>query len=195
MRKALYILGTLDDLDVQWLSKNGVIHSTQAGSQLITQGQPIDFLYIVLEGELSVRTGAGTGTEIAKLQSGEIVGEMSFVDSRPPSASVFATQDSHLLALKRDMLTTKLQKDTGFASRFYRAIAIFLADRLHVTTGRLGYGGPEQDVDVDLIEDSAMEDVSLANMRFDELLRQLRGDYRVRGAGASATHYSARREE
>jgi CRP-like cAMP-binding protein len=124
--------------------------------------------------------------EVAKLLSGEIVGEMSFVDSRPPSASVYATQDSHLLALRRDLLSEKLLKDTGFAARFYRAIAIFLADRLHVTTGRFGYGGPEQDRDVDEIEDSAMDDVSLAAVRFDGLLKQLRGDYRARSAGAGS---------
>jgi CRP/FNR family cyclic AMP-dependent transcriptional regulator len=185
MRKALYILGTLDDVDVEWLSKHGAVCSTSPGSQLIQQGKPIEHLYILLEGELSVSIGSGKGVEIARLQSGEIVGEMSFVDSRPPSASVFATQESHLLALRKDVLSAKLQKDNAFSSRFYRAIAIFLADRLHVTTGRLGYGGPEQDVDVDQIEDSAMEDVSLANIRFDGLLRQLRGDYRARGAGAS----------
>jgi CRP/FNR family cyclic AMP-dependent transcriptional regulator len=181
MRKALYILGILEDTDVEWLSQNGTVHSASAGSYLIKEGEPIEHLYILLEGELSVGVGSKV-IEVATLLPGEIVGEIAFVSSRPPTASVLVKQQSHLLTLHRDTLSTKLQRDTAFASRFYRAIALFLADRLHVTTGRFGYGDYRQDVDVDLIDDSAMEDISLAAVRFDKLLKLVRGDYRARGA-------------
>jgi CRP/FNR family transcriptional regulator, cyclic AMP receptor protein len=190
MRKALYILGILEDTDVEWLSQHGAVHSASAGSYLIKEGQPIDHLYILLEGELSVRVGS-KDVEVATLLPGEIVGEIAFVTSRLPTASVLVKQPSHLLTLHRDTLSTKLQRDTAFSSRFYRAIALFLADRLHVTTGRFGYGDHQQDVDVDLIDDAAMDDISLAAVRFDKLLKLVRGDYRARGAAVANSSSSA----
>jgi len=39
------------------------------------------------------------------------------------------------------LLQQRIASDTAFAARFYRALAIFLADRLRATTRRLGYGG------------------------------------------------------
>ncbi|MBC8165426.1 MAG: cyclic nucleotide-binding domain-containing protein [Bryobacteraceae bacterium] len=183
MRKALYILSVLEDTDLEWMAHKGSIERVPAQSELISEGQVTASLYFVLDGELAVRAGGADGTEIARLLSGEIVGEMSFVDTRPPSASVVAVQDSLVLALDRALLTRRLEQDSGFAARFYKAIAKFLADRLYVTTGRFGYGSHRQDVDVDQIDDDAMEDVSMASLRFDQFLKRLRSDYRSRSAG------------
>lgn len=180
MRKALYILSKLEDSDIEWIAQKGTVKQIPANSMLIEEGRPIDSLFIMLDGELSVRIGGEGGQEIAKLLSGEIVGEISFVDPRPPSASVIATQDSFVLALDRGILSGKLDSDGPFAARFYRAIAKFLADRLYVTVGRFGYGSHKQDDDVDQIDDDSMDDVSVASARFDQLLKRLRGDYRTR---------------
>lgn len=184
MRKALHLLGILDDLDIEWIVSNGVLRSVSSGTTLIYEKQPIDALYLLLEGQLSVSIGLGAkGKQVAILLPGEIVGEISFVDPRPPIASVTALQDSQLLALPRESLSAKLAKDQGFASRFYRAIAVFLADRLYVTVGRFGYGSARQDVDVDELPDSWMEEIDLARTRADKLLKRLRSSDRSRNAG------------
>ena len=173
MRKALYILSILEDSDIEWLAQKGAVTRVPAQSVLIEEGKPIAHLHFMLDGELSVRVGGTKGHEVARLLSGEIVGEMSFVDTRPPSASVVATQDSQVLSLDRGVLSGKLQSDGPFAGRFYRAIAWFLADRLHVTVGRFGYGSPQQDSEVDQIDDESMDGISLASVRFDTLLKRL----------------------
>lgn len=175
MRKALYILGLLDDPDIEWIARHATKMTLRQGDTLIRKGEPIEHLYIVLEGQFSVRIGKDAKQEIAVLLSGEIIGEISFVDNRKPTASVVALRDSRVLALDKRALTANLVRDHGFASRFYRAIAVFLADRLFTTTSRLGYGAPDQDrdADVDTIEDSLMDEVSLASIRFDKLLRYL----------------------
>ena len=118
MRKALYILSSLEDSDSEWMAQKGRVDNVPAQSVLIREGEPIGHLHIMLEGELSVRIGGTRGQEIAKLLSGEIVGEMSFVNTRPPSASVVATQDSLLLSLDRTVLSRKLQSDGPFAALF-----------------------------------------------------------------------------
>ena len=191
MRKALYVLSSLEDVDIDWMARQGSVEHVSRGATLIEEKKPIAHLYVVLEGEFSVRVGeAGQAIEVARLLSGEIVGEMSFVDARPPSASVVATRDSSVLALRRDALSAKLERDGLFASRFYRAIARFLADRLYVTVGRFGYGSPRQDADVDAIDDEAMEGVSLAAVRFDLLLKRLSGDYRARNTKATEPQHA-----
>jgi hypothetical protein len=79
--------------------------------------------------------------------------------------------------VRRDLLQAKLAGDVRFAAHFYRALAIFLADRLRATTTRLGYGRPEQDAVPDAAEelgDDMMETVSLGTQRFDNLLRRVR---------------------
>lgn len=138
MEKVLYILGELSDSDVDWLVKVGKKTPVKAGSTLIKESCPVDTLYILLEGALVVSISAMEGRQIARLASGELVGEMSFIDNFPPSATVQTLEDSLVLAISRAELAEKLQQDEGFASRFYRALAILLSQRLRGTVRQLG---------------------------------------------------------
>jgi CRP/FNR family transcriptional regulator, cyclic AMP receptor protein len=178
MRKVLQLLGVLDETDVAWMARHGNRQFVEAGTELIRDGEPIQWFYILLDGELAVLTRSPENKQIARLRPGEVVGEMSFVDSRPPSASVIALTRSWLLAIPRQLLSTQLTKDTAFAARFYRSIAMFLSDRLRVTVSRLGYGNPRQDEDSDELPESSLDDISLAAVRFDKMLRKLRGEYK-----------------
>jgi len=176
MRKALYLLGILNDVDIDWLAANGSIRVVRAGETLIHEKKPIESLYLLLDGELSITVGGPSAQQLAILYPGEIVGEISFVDSRPPSASVTAVRGSKLLMIHRDVISAKLEKDQAFAARFYRALAKFLADRLHVTVGRFGYGSAQQDADPDELPDSDMDQVDLAAVRIDKLMRRLQSE-------------------
>jgi CRP/FNR family cyclic AMP-dependent transcriptional regulator len=173
MRKALYILGILDDGDASWLATTGKAQSISAGTVIIQQGVPVDSVFILIDGQLQVYSGS---VEIAKLLAGEIVGEISFVDSRPPSASVKATVDSQVLAIPKSALRVKLQKDLGFASRFYLSLATFLADRLRLADARLTTGqkgGEEQEEDLDELAVDMLENIALASARFDMIVKRL----------------------
>jgi CRP-like cAMP-binding protein len=174
MRKALYVMGILDDEDVEWIASHGRRLGVSKDEVLIREGESVDALFILLDGSLRVSTG---GTQVATLLSGEIVGEISFVDSRPPAATVTASQPSHVLAVPRSMLHAKIATDPWFASRFFRALATFLADRLRTTTARLGYGNAAQDRldEGDEIDLDMMDSVSLAAVRFDKLLKRMAG--------------------
>jgi CRP/FNR family transcriptional regulator, cyclic AMP receptor protein len=174
MRKVLYLMGILKDEDLDWMGKNGIVKFMPSGTTLIHEGMPIENIFVVLDGKLSVLVKAMGDREIAALLAGEIVGEMSFVDSRPPSASVVATRDSHLLVLSRAVLNNKLNADDAFAGRFYKAVATLLADRLRKTTSHLGYGKSTEELDPDELEESMMDSASLGATRFDRLLKRLR---------------------
>ena len=175
MRKVLHLMAALSDTDVEWLSAHGRVHHVLKGTTIIQQGQPFEALMVLLEGQLSVRLGEHDGYEIATLYPGEVLGEISFVDERPPSASVVVVHNSHVLAIDRETLRAKLEGESGFAARFYRGLALFLASRQRATTAHLGYGrgssGPQE---AEAVEGSELEGISIAARRFDEMLRRLR---------------------
>lgn len=173
MRKALYFLGILDDRDMDWMIRNGQKMTVAPGTHLIEQGKATDFLYFVLDGAFVVYTR--TAPRIAVLKAGEVVGEISFVDSRPPVAGVRAEVESKVGAIPRSALTKKLQQDVGFAARFYQSIAVFLADRLRTTTGSLGTQEPQLDEsieDTDELATHLMANISMAGFRFAEMQRR-----------------------
>jgi CRP/FNR family transcriptional regulator, cyclic AMP receptor protein len=172
MRKVLYIFGLLTDADVEWMARAGVRRRLRDGEVLITECEPADSLILLLEGQLVVSTEA-LG-QIARMGVGEIVGEISLVDSAPPSATVTARGDGLALFLDKTMLTQKLEQDEGFGSRFYRALAIFLADRLRESrqpkASRLD---DETLVAQDELDIGIMDHVSAAGERFNRMLRIL----------------------
>ncbi len=93
MRKVLYVLGQLSDMDVEWMVRAGTRRYVHDGEIIVDEGQHIPSLYILLSGQLVVEV-AGVG-QVMPLQSGDIVGEMSFVDSAPTSATVKAQGRGH----------------------------------------------------------------------------------------------------
>ncbi len=188
MKKVLFLLGELTDQDVDWLVQAGKKEQVPEGSVLIHEGQPVDTVYVLLDGALVVSISALQGRQIARLSSGDVVGEMSFIDSRPPSATVQTLEPSTVLAIERSHLSEKLKYDEGFGCRFYRALAILLSHRLRGTVKSLGE--PEQlpsppspastATPPDLptaqklpIVDDRAETLALAQQRFERLLNQL----------------------
>lgn len=178
MRKVLFILGDLSDADVEWLASVGRRREVSRGDVLIQAGEPVAEIFVLLEGRLSVWAGEVGAQEVASLQAGEIVGELSFLDSRPPNATVTAAEPSIALAIPRRELRAKLERDLEFAAHFYRALGVFLASRLRQTMGRLGFGASdslaEGDEAVDEIDPDLLDQTAIAGRRFEMLLARFR---------------------
>jgi CRP/FNR family transcriptional regulator, cyclic AMP receptor protein len=177
MRKVLFVLGQLSDTDADWLSRHGQRKQISAGTVLIKQGIHLETIYIVLEGSMLVL--AGRETKLATIGSGEILGEMSLIDSSPTTASVVAERASVVLAVPKTLLQQKLDVDAQFAARFYRAMCLFMADRMRSTISRLGYGSSsnsdvQQAADEELDAD-VLGRVHLAGSRFERMLKRLSG--------------------
>ncbi|MEB3289746.1 MAG: cyclic nucleotide-binding domain-containing protein [Leptolyngbya sp.] len=176
MKRIVFILGVLEDDDVDWLVSSGQRQEVEPGEVLIHEGQPSQSLYIILAGQLEVSVQAMAQYAIAQLASGEVVGEMSFVDGLPPSATVTALEPTVVLGLSWDTLNEKLQQDTWFASRFYKALTILLSSRLRSTVRHL-QGEQWQPIsmgDETAIVDEMSDLLSVGNIRFDWLLKRLR---------------------
>lgn len=170
MRKALIVLGILDDSDIEWMIRVGTKRQVAAGATIIHEGKEISSLFIVLSGNMTV---TAHGTQVAMLSVGEVVGEMSLIDARPPSATVTAAEESVVLAIPRDAIDERLHADVGFAARLYRALAVFLSSRLRTTVSNLGFGGKsrldESVHDEDEIPMDLLDNITLAGIRFTHL--------------------------
>ncbi len=177
MRRVLYILGLLKDEDIAWLTGSGSKVKLAVGEVVIQKGEAVENLYILIDGQLGVQLSEKQ-QEPFKIESGEIIGEISLLDSRPPIATVTALASSLVLQIPKNLLLQKLDRDEGFSGRFYKALGIFLAQRLRSTTVAFGFesGDLEADeVDPDEIDPDLMENLSLAGARFRQIIDQLKG--------------------
>ena len=172
MRKVLFLFGELNDHDVEWIIEAGRKVHLSAGDVLIREAVPADNLYIILEGLFKVFVSSMEDKEISRINAGEVVGEISFVDDRPPAATVEALTDSVLLSLPRAEIVEKLKQDTAFAARFYRALAISLSYRLRLSNK--SSADDENDFG-DKLDSNVLDNLYLAGVRFDRLVKRLIG--------------------
>ena len=174
MRNTLVVFGQLIDDDVTWLTETGAPQKLTAGTQLIAEGVPIQSVWVLLDGEARVSTDGAGHTDIARLRAGDMIGEMPFIDASPPSASVTTIIDSVALEIPRDALERKLHADSDFSSRFYRALAMLLSDRMRQTMSR--FTNSRQDgrghaLAPDELDPNVLEEVTRAGERFDRMVK------------------------
>lgn len=173
MRKVLYIFGLLTDADIEWMAKHGTRRRLSDGEILIEEGGTSDSLILLLDGEMQA-TAKGYGP-IARMGPGEIVGEISLVDSAPPSATITVRgDDGFALFLDNRALLEKFDRDEGFGSRFYHALAVFLADRLRATRRPTAEKLLDNPAPLrDELDIGIMDNVTAAGERFKRMLRLL----------------------
>jgi bacteriocin-type transport-associated protein len=202
IREILFTFGELNDSDIGWMIAAGNAIRVTAGDVLFHAGRPVEALYILLDGKMvaSVAEDASSPLtrafstleetptierEFAQLLRGDIVGETPFVEAAPPAMSIKAVEDSIVLSIPRWRLGAKLLSDIGFAARFYRVLAILLADKQQGIINRLGYGRityqsgrslDERFTYEDELSSSFLAQVTLAGTRFDWMLKQIRGN-------------------
>lgn len=89
------------------------VKSFPAGTALMKQGDPGDFMYVIREGEVEVRLEDGQVIEI--VGENEIVGEMALIDSRPRSATAVAKTDVVAVAVDTDTFLRYISHTPFFA--------------------------------------------------------------------------------
>jgi CRP-like cAMP-binding protein/SAM-dependent methyltransferase len=141
MHRALALLQELQDSDIDWIVSAGGEQSIYPGTTIIHEGQHPDSLYLVLEGLLGVFLASYGDQPLSLRGLGEIVGELSFLEGQPATASVRALEPTLLLVLSRALLDSKLHADPAFAARFYRSLAMLIAQRFREKLTLLGRGG------------------------------------------------------
>ncbi|MEM9539626.1 MAG: cyclic nucleotide-binding domain-containing protein [Cyanobacteria bacterium P01_E01_bin.42] len=182
LRKVLLMFAIFQDRDLNWILSASQTQKWKQQTTLIREREPVSALYILLDGTLEVSVQIEKQKKVlATLESGEILGEISFVEAGNASATLTCLEKTLVVSLPRDRLAIHLQENPDFAARFYEAIAVVLADRLRDRFQQRGFGGATyetgESLDFDLeyadeLDLDTLEQTAIAGSRFDWFLRQ-----------------------
>jgi CRP/FNR family transcriptional regulator, cyclic AMP receptor protein len=110
----------------------------ELGQEIIKEGARIDHLYVLRCGSASVELdGTTSRVVIATLRAGDVCGEMAFLGDTTATASVVAKDEVEVDAIWADDLRQVVAAFPGFGTRFYRSLAVILAQRLRQTSKEL----------------------------------------------------------
>ena len=112
----------------------GKIGKQPSGAKLLQAGDRAYALFVLLAGTAEVRRR--DGVVLAQLVSGDIFGEMSFIQGARASADVVATADVTVLTLTGAVINELFKERPGLAAGLYRSLAAELAQRLRATSAR-----------------------------------------------------------
>jgi len=146
MSSATTLLKQFTDADIDWMLDANEERHVTAGENVIVKGEPVDAMYIVLEGVLAVE-GSDAARPIDVVGPGDVVGEMSFVEQVTPTQSVAAMEASLLLVVPHSALHQRADDEPAFAARLYRALAVLLSQRLRRASNHRSVRGAAQFAD------------------------------------------------
>lgn len=107
----------------------------KAGEYLIQEGDAQKQMFWVLDGSFTItkRNSDGKNVIVGEAKSGELLGEMSFLDNLPRSASVKAKEDSEVLVIPYK----KFMDVVDDQPRWFRSLMATLSQRLRDADERL----------------------------------------------------------
>ena len=111
-----------------------------AADALIRRGDPDCTLYFVLQGNLEVVVHSGDGISMGSLTRvgpGSVLGEQSFFDGNPRSATVWAVVESEVAAMTPEQYAAFTAANPGLARDLLFALGRILAIRLRRTTAKV----------------------------------------------------------
>ena len=117
---------------IEWVVSNATVVSAKQSLTLIHEGDYCKEFYILRHGNLFVTTSSRSEDDvlIATLSEGALVGEMSFLESRPPVATVVAEAGSEILAVNKDTLITAIKNDSSLGRALYHLFAQKLSQQI-----------------------------------------------------------------
>ena len=173
LRKVLLVFAELNDLDIDWMSRQGTLMNYQQGESFIEQGQHLNRLFVVLSGEADIYLMTSNKQEIVgSSRRGELLGEMALLSENGlATANVVARNAMQLLVLPHQLLIDRMATDSSFGTRFQRALAMLLSHRCRDQLMR--HGLASRAAANEAISFDTLENITQAGRRFDWLCRQL----------------------
>lgn len=131
-------LAYLTSDDWQALAEIAIHQSYALGDVIIAEGAPTRNILIIRKGYVQVeRSHQGRGVALSQLGTGEVLGEMSWLEQTGASASVIAASEVEVEVLEELALQSLLNSLPGFSARFYQSLAVTLSRRLRVVSDYL----------------------------------------------------------
>ena len=112
MRKVLHILGDFNDEDIEWIIDIGLKKTIHPQELIIEANHKLHEIYFVLEGKIDIELPSGV--LFAKIKSGEILGEMSFIENELPIVNAKAIERTHVISIAHDSITERFKITPDF---------------------------------------------------------------------------------
>lgn len=117
----------------QRLKELGESVTVAAGTVLIGEGDHDRTLYVIESGSLKVTQMTVHGEQqLGKVEPGDIVGEITFIDQRPRSATVTACETAEVLKLNHTKVIATLVDTPDHLTELLQALAARVALRLRI---------------------------------------------------------------
>lgn len=139
MRKSTALSEGLLDEDMLWLFHVGEEKAVNPGTAIVQEGVRPNAIFVVVRGSFNVGVETLVDEPLATLRAGELIGEISFLEGSPASATIVADEESTVIAVDDQVLNERLHEDTAFAARLYRAFALVAERRLRNRVDYLTY--------------------------------------------------------
>ncbi len=112
----------------------------RSGESIIEEDTMPDAVYVITAGEVRVTRGISQTVSAdfaGPLGLGELIGELSFIDGTPASATLLADGNVETLRLGHDDLNAMIATDPAIAGRLYHSLLKLLVHRLRVVNKRI----------------------------------------------------------
>ena len=108
------------------------------GTTIVKEGEVGDTMYAIISGAVDVVRGEGAAAHrVARLERGQIFGEMALVLREPRTATVVIAEDAELLRFNDRTLCRIRGRFPRLAVKLYRNLTFILGGRLKLTTDKL----------------------------------------------------------
>ena len=135
--RRIKILATLSDEQIERFVRFMEIEAVPQWTVVVKQGERGDTMYLILDGELRVRTmAAGKETILTTLSIGDFFGDISLFDRGPRSADVVANSDATLLKISSAAFDKLAADAPDVATPFLVAIGKTLSARIRADNRR-----------------------------------------------------------
>lgn len=124
----------LTSAQLDWVAQRAHQRVFPAGTNVMTVEQPGEAVYIILNGTVKIHVEQGDGRDVilSILGSGDLLGEMSLIDSVGRSASALTLENSLMLWMDKQSFNTLLDEFPPMARNLVRILSarVRLSDQL-----------------------------------------------------------------
>lgn len=133
------LLEDFDASEVTVLTHYMTTYRAPMGSEIIREGEPGDFMLLVLEGRVEIVKvdNRGVPVRVALVGPGKTLGEMSVIDGEPRFASCVAEDEVVFAVLDREHLTRLIADEPRIGVKLLTELLMLLNQRLRTVSNDL----------------------------------------------------------
>jgi len=111
-------IGTAPREELAWLVAHGTLRRLEEGEVLLSKGQPVDDLYVVLAGHIALFVDRGNSRrKVTEWRAGDVTGLLPYSRLTTPPGDTFAQEPTDILTLPRSCLGAMTRECQEITSR------------------------------------------------------------------------------